>query len=130
MRNIEYSLCLADPDLWFKEETCPSEGAKYCSYFLLYVDECLVFHHAADTIMHELDDFLKIKSGSIGYPNMYLEPKSRMLYCKTELKHGLLVHQSMCRMLCLIQRFICMRILWVGSLQRTLLLHLSRSMIH
>ena len=29
MRNIGYSLCLVDPDCWFKEETRPSDGAKY-----------------------------------------------------------------------------------------------------
>ena len=27
-RNLGYLLCLADPDLWFKEETRPSNGAK------------------------------------------------------------------------------------------------------
>ena len=29
MRNLKYSSCLADPDLWFKEETRPSDGVKY-----------------------------------------------------------------------------------------------------
>ena len=56
MRNIGYSLCLADPDLWFKEETHPSDGAKYYAYFLLYVDYCLVLHHAADKDLYELDE--------------------------------------------------------------------------
>ena len=37
MRNIGYLLCLSDPDLWFKEETRPSDGAKYYAYFLLHV---------------------------------------------------------------------------------------------
>ena len=27
MINLGYLLCLADPDLWFKEETRPSDGA-------------------------------------------------------------------------------------------------------
>ena len=35
--NIGYLLCLADPDLWFKEETRPSDGAKYYTYFPLYL---------------------------------------------------------------------------------------------
>ena len=77
MRNLGYSSCLADPDLWFKEETRPSDGVKYYAYFLLYVDDCLAIHHAADTALHELDHFFKMKSGSIGDPNMYLGAKLR-----------------------------------------------------
>ena len=61
MRNIGYSSCLADPDLWFREETLPSGGDKYYAYFLLYVDDCLVIHNAADTALHELDHFFKMK---------------------------------------------------------------------
>ena len=37
MRNLGYSSCLEDPDLWFKEETRPFDGDKYYAYFLLYV---------------------------------------------------------------------------------------------
>ena len=79
VRNLEYSLYLADPDLWFKEETIPSDVDKYYSYFLLYVDNFLVIHHAADTALHELDHFFKMKSGSIGDPNMYLVSKLRKI---------------------------------------------------
>ena len=86
MRNIGYSLCLADPDLWFKEETCPSEGAKYCSYFLLYVDDCLVIHHDADIALHELGDLFKINPGSIGDPNMYLGAKLRNIVLENRVE--------------------------------------------
>ena len=72
MINIGYSSCLPDPDLWFKEETHPSEGVKYYAKFLLYVDDYLVTYHATDTYLHKLDHFLKINSRSIGDPNMYL----------------------------------------------------------
>ena len=84
MRNIGYLSCLADPDLWFKEETHPSDGVKYYTYFLLYVDDCLAIHHAADTALHEFDHFFKMKSGSIGDPNMYLGAKLR----KVVLENG------------------------------------------
>ena len=77
MRNIGYSSCLADPDLWSKEETRPSDGAKYCTYFLLYVDYFLVIHHDSGRALHELDNFFKMKSGSIGDSNMYLGAKPR-----------------------------------------------------
>ena len=63
MRNIGYSLFLADPDLWFKEETHPSDGAKYYAYFLLYGDDFLVIHHDVDTDLHELNHFFTMKSG-------------------------------------------------------------------
>ena len=59
MKNLGYLSCLADPDLRFKEETSPSDGAKYYAYFLLYVDDCLVIYHAADTSIHEMDHLFK-----------------------------------------------------------------------
>ena len=34
MRDIGYSSCLVDPDVWFKEETRPSDGAKYYAYLV------------------------------------------------------------------------------------------------
>ena len=83
-RNIGYPLCPEDPDLWFKEETCPSDGDKHYAYFFLYVDNCLVIHNAEDTALHELDHFFTMKSGSIGYPNMYLGAKLR----KVVLENG------------------------------------------
>ena len=84
MRNLGYLLCLADPDLMFKEETRSSDGAKSYAYFLLYVDDCLVIHHASDTALHGIDNFSKMKSGSIGDPNMYLGSKLR----KAVLENG------------------------------------------
>ena len=84
MRNIGYSSCLEDPDLWFKEETRPSDGTKYYAYFLIYVDDGLVIHHATDTVLHKLDHFFKMKSRSIGYPNMFLRAKIR----KVVLENG------------------------------------------
>ena len=37
----------------------------------------MVIHHAAGTALHEFDQFFKMKSGSIGDPNMYLGSKLR-----------------------------------------------------
>ena len=75
--NLGSFLCLADPDLWFKEEKHLSDGAKYYTYFLLYVDDFLVIHHTEDIALHELDHFFKMKSGSIGDPNLYRGDKPR-----------------------------------------------------
>ena len=39
MRNIGYSSCLADPYLWFKEETCPFDDSNimHTSLFMLMI---------------------------------------------------------------------------------------------
>ena len=79
MRNLGYSLCLEDPDLWFKEEKRKSEGTKYYAYLLLYVDDYLLIHHSVDKSLYELDHLFKMQPGSIGYPNMYLVAKLRKL---------------------------------------------------
>ena len=86
MRNIGYSSCLAYPDLWFKEETCPSDGAKYYAYFLIYVNYCLVIDNATDTALHEIDHLLKIKSGSIGDPNTHLRAKLRKVVLENRVE--------------------------------------------
>ena len=63
MRNLGYFFVPGRSIFINKEETRPSDGAKYYVYFLLYVDYCLVVHHAEDTPLHELDHFFKMKSG-------------------------------------------------------------------
>ena len=45
-----------------------------------------VIHHAADTALYKLDPFLKIKSGSIGDPNMYLGAKLRIFALENEVE--------------------------------------------
>ena len=77
MRNLGYLSCLEDPDLWFKEETCPFDGAQYYAFLFIYVYDCPFIHHTTDTALHELDHFFKMKSGSIGDTNMYLGSKRR-----------------------------------------------------
>ena len=65
MRTMGFSACLADPDLWFKAETRPSDGFEYYSYMLLYVDDCLCVHHDGEAVLNELDQYFKMKDGSI-----------------------------------------------------------------
>ena len=47
MRNLGYTLCKADPDLWYKPEVRPDDGFRYYTYVLLYVDDFLSIHHDA-----------------------------------------------------------------------------------
>ena len=86
MRDLGYLSCLADPGLWFKEDSCPSDGAKYYDYLLLYVDECLLINHSVYTALHELDLFFKMKSESIGDPNMYLGAKFRKVVLENRVE--------------------------------------------
>ena len=72
----------------------------------------------------------KWSQGQLGIQIYTWEPNPGRLCCKTELKHWLIIHQSTCRRLCLIQRLIWIIISGVGSLQRRLLIYLIRSMIH
>jgi hypothetical protein len=75
MRQLGYVSCLADPDVWLQPETRPDDGFKYYSYILLYVDDILVINHDAIALIQEIDKFFKMKSGSIGDPDIYLRAK-------------------------------------------------------
>jgi hypothetical protein len=77
MRQLGYVSCLADPDVWLWPETRPNDGFKYYSYILLYVDDILAINHDAMALIREIDKFFKIKSGSIGDPDIYLRAKLR-----------------------------------------------------
>jgi hypothetical protein len=41
MDHVGWKPCLADRDLWMKEETRPDDGVKYWAYILIYVDDIL-----------------------------------------------------------------------------------------
>jgi hypothetical protein len=41
MRQMGYTSCKADPDLWYKAETRPDDNFKYYAYILCYVDGIL-----------------------------------------------------------------------------------------
>jgi hypothetical protein len=66
MRHLGWKLCLADPDLWLKEEVQPSYGYKYYAYYLLYVDNACMIYHDAEAVIRELNHYFKMKPGSIG----------------------------------------------------------------
>jgi len=77
MRHLGYFSCMADPDVWMKPKTRPSDGHKYYSYVLLYVDDCLAIDHDAEGCLRKIDHFFKMKPGSIGDPDFYLGAKMR-----------------------------------------------------
>ena len=74
MRHLGYKPCLADPDLWFKEDKYP-DGESYYRYMLLYCDDCLCIGLNAEAELEKLDHYFKMKPGSIGDPDVYLGTK-------------------------------------------------------
>ncbi len=51
MRQMGYTSCKADPDLWFKAETRPDDSVLYYAYILCYVDDILCIHHDALSVL-------------------------------------------------------------------------------
>ena len=45
-----------------------ADGTKYWEYVLLYVDDVMVIHHDALSILVKLDKYFKPKASSIGKP--------------------------------------------------------------
>jgi hypothetical protein len=67
-----------------KAEKCPDDGALYWAYILTYVDEILCVHHDPVTPLVKLDEYFKMKEGSIQVPTFYLGAKLK----KTVLPNG------------------------------------------
>jgi hypothetical protein len=65
MDHLGWKPCLADRDLWMKEETHPDEGVKYWAYILIYVDNILCVHQDPGTSLAQIDKYFKIKPGFI-----------------------------------------------------------------
>ena len=84
MRELGYTSCKADPDLWIKPETRPDDNVRYYSYILCYVDDILCIHHDAMTVLGRINKYLPLKSESVGDPDMYLGAKLRW----TQLPNG------------------------------------------
>jgi hypothetical protein len=77
MRHLGWSSCIADPDLWYQPAVRPEDNFEYYAYALLYVDDALVVHHDAVSILNQIDKYFQMKSGSIGDPKFYLGAKLR-----------------------------------------------------
>jgi hypothetical protein len=84
MNNLGWNPCCADRDLWMKAETRPDDGALYWAYILIYVDDILCVHHEPGAPLAKLDEYFKMKEGSIQVPTFYLGAKLK----KTVLPNG------------------------------------------
>jgi hypothetical protein len=84
MYQLGWKPCLADRDLWMKEDTRPDEGVKYWAYILVYVDDILCVHHDPGTSLAHIDKYFKMKPGSIMEPTFYVGAKLK----KTVMPNG------------------------------------------
>jgi hypothetical protein len=75
MDHLGWMPCLADRDLWMKEETRPDDGVKYWAYNLIYVDDILCVHQDPGTSLDQIYKYFKMKPGSIMEPTFYLGAK-------------------------------------------------------
>jgi hypothetical protein len=84
MRQMGYSSCKADPDLWLKAVTRPDDNIRYYAYILCYVDDILCIHHDPMSVMNEINGYLPLKPSSVGDPDIYLGAKLK----QTRLPNG------------------------------------------
>ncbi len=86
MRQMGYTSCKADPDLWLKAVTRPEDNVHYYAYILCYVDDTLCIHHDPMSVMGEINKYSPLKPSSVGDPDIYLGTKLK----KTRLPNGVM----------------------------------------
>jgi hypothetical protein len=75
MRQMGYTSCKADPDLWLKAVTGLEDNVHYYAYILCFVDDIQFIHHDPMSVMKEINGYLPLKPSSVGNPDIYLGPK-------------------------------------------------------
>ncbi len=86
MRQMGYTSCKADPDLWLKAVTRPEDNVRYYTYILCNVDDILCIHHDPMSVMNEINKYLPLKPSSVGDPDIYLGTKLK----ETQLPNGVM----------------------------------------
>jgi hypothetical protein len=84
MKHLGWHPWWADRDLWMKAEIRPDDSVSYRAYILIYVDDILYVHHDPGSPLANLDEYFKMKEGSIQVPAFYLGAKLK----KTVLPNG------------------------------------------
>jgi hypothetical protein len=67
-----------------KAETRPDDGVLYWAYIFIYVDDIFCVHHNPGSPLAKLDEYFKMKEGSIQFTTFYLGAKLK----KTVLPNG------------------------------------------
>jgi hypothetical protein len=72
MRHLDFTSCLADPDVWMRPAK-RSDGSDYYECILLFTDDALVVSDNAEQVLRkELGRYFTLKEESIGPPKVYL----------------------------------------------------------
>jgi hypothetical protein len=69
LRDMGYTSCKADPDVWMKAAT-RADGTKFYCYVLAYVDDILCLDTNPKQVMNGLSKVYKLKDGSLKAPDV------------------------------------------------------------
>jgi hypothetical protein len=85
IRQMGYTSCKADPDLWYRAETRPADSFRYYAYILCYVDNILCVHHNPMSVLNLINGYMPLKPSLVGDPDIYLGAKLKL----TQLDNGI-----------------------------------------
>ena len=72
MRHLDFTSCLADPNVWMRPAK-KRDGKYYYKYILLYTDYALVVsQHTEETLRMDSGHYFEFKEDYIGPPKIYL----------------------------------------------------------
>jgi hypothetical protein len=72
LSDLEFTSCLADPDVWIQDAVKPT-GEEYYEYIFVYVDDLLVLlHDPSSSIMNTISDSYRLKNDIAQKPMTYL----------------------------------------------------------
>ena len=57
----------------------PEDGFDYYAYVLIYVDDVMVIHHDAESVLWKIYKYSKLNPSSIGNPDIYLGAKLKKM---------------------------------------------------
>ena len=75
MHNLGFQPCPDNLDLWMKPIVMPENIFNFYTYVLIYVDDMMVVHHDADSVLRGIYNYFKLKPSFIGDPEIYLGAK-------------------------------------------------------
>ena len=84
MNQLGFLPCTSDLDLLMKTMVRSDDGFNYYAYFLIDVDDVMFIHHDAKSVLSRIDKYFKLKTISIGDPEIYLGAKLK----KTRPENG------------------------------------------
>ena len=79
MHNLVFLPCPSDLYLWMKPTVRPGDWFNHHIYVLIYVDDLMVIHHDAESILRRIYYYFKLNPISIGDPDIYLGAKLNIM---------------------------------------------------